>query len=248
MKNKKLEKILLIVGIVFGIAIVILNIIAFFCGAALFSFAKKNNNILETAQVSNISNKNQNIELTKRDVEMICAQYSTNYYTEKSREKEKIDLDLQDYIAKQIGGEITVDGFEITTCDRDITVSKDDITFEGTINDKGLIDWKDIEDSDEIEKNEISELNEMEKDLFNANFLKFEGELKSYELKMLISRIKSSNQMNEDRKIKVKFLDKTYKESEFEDLKELIESDKKYEVDCEENSDGIIYLIEINEL
>ena len=58
---------------------------------------------------------------------------------------------MADYIAKEIGGEVTKDGFEITTSDRDIMVSRDDITFEGTINDKGMIDWKDIKGYDEID-------------------------------------------------------------------------------------------------
>ena len=155
---------------------------------------------------------------------------------------------MADYIAKEIGGEVTKDGFEITTSDRDIMVSRDDITFEGTINDKGMIDWKDIKGYDEIDNDVNSQLVEAEKNAFNQMFMAYTGKIKGNQVKILISTVQKSNENYDDRKIKIKFLEKTYKESEFEDLKELINSNETYEVVCEEDSNGITNLIEINEL
>lgn len=224
-----------------------ISTLAIFSGVLITAYnAEASNSVYETA---NTSNRNLEISRAKEEVQLLVADYAEKYYeAQYSDSGKKTKLDMADYIAKEIGGEVTKNDFEITTSDRDVTVSKDDITFEGTINDKGNIDWKDIEDSDEIEDNLDSQLSEMEKTAFNSMFIAYEGKQKGTQVKKLISTIQKLNKDNEDRKIEIKYMDKEYKESEFEDLKELIDDNEKYEVSCEENSDGIINLIEINGL
>ena len=224
-----------------------ISTLAIFSGVLITAYnAEASNSVYETA---NTSNRNLEISRAKEEVQLLVADYAEKYYeAQYSDSGKKTKLDMADYIAKEIGGEVTKNDFEITTSDRDVTVSKDDITFEGTINDKGNIDWKDIEDSDEIEDNLDSQLSEMEKTAFNSMFIAYEGKQKGTQVKKLISTIQKLNKDNEDRKIEIKYMDKEYKESEFKDLKELIDDNEKYEVSCEENSDGIINLIEINEL
>lgn len=99
------------------------------------------------------------ISIAKDEVESLVAQYASEYYEAKYVQNViSNNSRVADYIAIKIDGEVTKSGFEITTSDRDITVSKDDIIFEGTINDNGTVIWKKIDnyvtriDSTEIEK------------------------------------------------------------------------------------------------
>lgn len=246
MEKIEVKKILLVVFVGFVVTFLIVGAYIFLAGFTMHTMLSGDNESLEKAKSSF---EKQLISEAKDQVELLAVQYSYEYYDAKYLDKgKKNNLDLPDYVAKQIGGELTKEGFEITTIDRDVTVIKDDIIIEGTINDMGNVEWKDTEDSDEIEDDLDSQLEKAEKNAFNSMFFVYEGKQKGTQVKSLVSAVQKSNKDNDDRKIKIKFLDKTYKESEFEDLKELIDSDQKYEVSCEENSDGIINLVKINEL
>ena len=223
-----------------------ISTLAFFTGVLITAYnAETSNAVYETA---NTSNRNIDISSAKEEVELLVAQYAAEYYEAKYSENSKITkMDKADYIAKEIGGEVTKNDFEITTSDRDVIVSKDDITFEGTINNKGMVEWK---ENNKYENNEDIDdyLKKQEISAFNSMFLTYEGKQKGTQVKNLISTIQKSNKDNEDRNIEIKYIDKEYKESEFKDLKELIDDNENYEINCEKNSDGIINLIEINEL
>lgn len=83
------------------------------------------------------------ISIAKEEVESLVEQYYVEYI--KAKYVQNVisnNSSSADYIAIEIDGEVTKSGFEITTGDRDITVSKDDIIFEGTINDNGNVIWK----------------------------------------------------------------------------------------------------------
>lgn len=230
-----------------GIALMAISMtistLAFFTGVLITAYnAETSNGVYETA---NTSNKNLDISSAKEEVQLLVADYAEKYYEAQYTDSgKKSKLDMADYIAKEIGGEVTKNDFEITTSDRDVTVSKDDITFEGTINDKGMVEWK---ENNKYENNEDIDdyLKKQEISAFNSMFWAYEGKQKGTQVKNLISTIQKLNKDNEDRKIEIKYMDKEYKESEFKDLKELIDDNEKYEVSCEENSDGIIDLIEI---
>ena len=88
-------------------------------------------------------------------------------------------------------------------------------------------------------------INDQEKNFFNMVFKAYEGEQRGNQIKLLISSVESSNEIYEDRKIEINYLDDVYEDSKFSDLKKDIDNEEEYYVSFEYDSKGIINLIKI---
>ena len=88
-------------------------------------------------------------------------------------------------------------------------------------------------------------INDQEKNFFNMVFKAYEGEQRGNQIKLLISSVESSNEIYEDRKIEINYLDDVYEDSKFSDLKKDIDNEEEYYVSFEYDSKGIIHLITI---